>query len=354
MPETPNPKSREPLPPPIAVAKCALDYAELDVTSNFSFLRGASHPDELVYTAAELGYRAIALTDRNTLAGVVRAHSAAKSCGMKLVVGSRVCLSGLELLVWAPDRAAYARLCRLLTFGKRRVAKGEFQLSLEEFIEHSEGLITACDFASVASIAARNGREIASDPGTLSTLRTLRDAFGNRLSLAFSRLYYSDHESVIDPLLRLSRRTGIPLLATNAVHYHDPGRRALQDVLVCIREGCTIQQAGFKLFPNVERYLKSPGQMHRLFADFPQAIRRGIEIAERCEFRLDSLKYEYPHELVPPGQTPRSYLAELTWTGAQQRYPAGIPGRVRSAIEHELRLIAELNYEAYFLTVYDL
>src|SRR6478735_1650351 len=153
MPETPDPKIREPLPPPTHVTKCALAYAELDVTSNFSFLRGASHPDELVYTAAELGYRAIALTDRNTLAGVVRAHAAAKSCGMKLVVGSRVCLSdGPELLVWAPDRVAYARLCRLLTFGKQRVAKGEFQLSLEEFIEHSEGLIAACEFASVASI----------------------------------------------------------------------------------------------------------------------------------------------------------------------------------------------------------
>src|SRR5256714_12574187 len=128
MPETPNPKSREPLPPPSCVTPCALDYAELDVTSNFSFLRGASHPDELVYAAAELGYRAVALIDRNTLAGVVRAHAAAKSCGMKFLVGSRVCLSdGPELLVWAPDRAAYARLCRLLTLGKRRVPKGEFQ-----------------------------------------------------------------------------------------------------------------------------------------------------------------------------------------------------------------------------------
>src|SRR3954454_13294498 len=144
MPETPNPKSREPLPPPTAVATCELDYAELDVTSNFSFLRGASHPDELVYTAAELGYRAIAITDRNTLAGVVRAHVAAKNCGMKLLVGSRVALiDDPELLVWAPDRAAYARLCRLLTLGKQRVAKGEFQLSVEEFIANSDGLIAA-------------------------------------------------------------------------------------------------------------------------------------------------------------------------------------------------------------------
>src|SRR5437764_11400439 len=144
MPETPDPKSREPLPPPTRVTPCALDYAELDVTSNFSFLRGASHPDELVYTAAELGYRAIALTDRNTLAGVVRAHAAAKSCGMKFIVGSRITLSdGPELLVWAPDRSNYARLCRLLTLGKKRVEKGEFQLSLDEFMDHSAGLEVA-------------------------------------------------------------------------------------------------------------------------------------------------------------------------------------------------------------------
>src|SRR3954462_8301421 len=144
MPESTDPKLRQPLPPPTCVAPCELDYAELDVTSNFSFLRGASHPDELVYTAAELGYRAIAITDRNTLAGVVRAHVAAKSCGLKLLVGSRLTLTdGPELLVWAPDRAAYARLCRLLTLGKQRVAKGEFQLSVEEFIVNSEGLIAA-------------------------------------------------------------------------------------------------------------------------------------------------------------------------------------------------------------------
>src|SRR5262245_44202023 len=150
MPETPNPKSRQPLPPPTRVTPCALPYAELDVTSNFSFLRGASHPDELVYTAAELGYRAIAITDRNTLAGAVRAHAAAKSCGMKLLIGSRITLSDvpIELLVWAPDRDAYGRLCRMLTFGKKRVEKGEFQLSLAEFLEHSNGLIAACDFAS--------------------------------------------------------------------------------------------------------------------------------------------------------------------------------------------------------------
>src|SRR5438067_7541717 len=184
MPETPNPKSRQPLAPPTRVAHSGYAYAELDVTSNFSFLRGASHPDELVYTAAELGYRAIALTDRNTLAGMVRAHAAAKSCGMKLIVGSRITLSdGPELLVWAPDRASYGRLCRLLTLGKKRVEKGEFQLTLAEFLEHSEGLIAACDFASLKS---QKAREIAS---------VLRDALGDRLSLVISRDFGSNDES---------------------------------------------------------------------------------------------------------------------------------------------------------------
>src|SRR5438552_742767 len=150
MPETPNPKSRQPLAPPTRVAHSGYAYAELDVTSNFSFLRGASHPDELVYTAAELGYRAIAITDRNTLAGVVRAHAAAKSCGMKLLVGARITLSDApELLVWAPDRASYGRLCRLLTLGKKRVEKGEFQLSLQEFLEQSEGLLVAVNRINV-------------------------------------------------------------------------------------------------------------------------------------------------------------------------------------------------------------
>jgi error-prone DNA polymerase len=355
-----------------------LDYAELEVTSNFSFLRGASHPDELVYTAAELGYRAIALTDRNTLAGVVRAHAAAKSCGMKLIVGSRITLSdGPELLVWAPDRAAYARLCRLLTLGKKRVEKGEFMLSTEEFLQHSEGLEVAAAFAfpppplrgragvgggarmSLGSVASIDFRTFTPPPDPLpqgegEKVFLLREALGKRLSLAISRLFSGDDDSYFRCAVEVSRSTGIPLLATNAVYYHDPNRRPLQDVLVCIREGCTISEAGFKLFPNAERYLKSPEQMHRLFKEFPEAIRRGVEIAERCDFRLDTLQYEYPDELVPEGKTPLEFLAELSWQGAAQRYPDGIPDKVRDAIRYELKLIKELHYEAYFLTVYDL
>jgi error-prone DNA polymerase len=186
------------------------------------------------------------------------------------------------------------------------------------------------------------------------SLRSLRDALGHRLSLAVSCYYGSDDVTYLQQQFNLSRILGIPLLAANDVCYHDPGRRMLHDVLTCVRHGCTIQQAGFKLFPNAERYLKSPAQMHRLFAEYPQAIRRTMEIVERCEFSLDSLRYEYPDELVPAGQTSLKYLTNLAWAGAASRYPGGIPQKIRELIEHELKLIAQLKFEPYFLTVYDL
>jgi error-prone DNA polymerase len=173
------------------------------------------------------------------------------------------------------------------------------------------------------------------------------------LSLVVSRVYGADDESHVARLFELSRYFGIPLLATNGVHYHDPNRRPLQDVLTCVRHGCTIHDAGFKLFPNSERYLKSPEQMHRLFAAQPEALRRSVELAERCNFSMDELKYEYPDELVPEGQTPIEYLSGLTWTGARERYPSGVPDKVRHQLEHELQLIEQLHFEAYFLTVHD-
>ncbi|WP_428938041.1 error-prone DNA polymerase [Fontivita pretiosa] len=346
MPEEPNYKLREPLPPPTCVAACELPYAELEVTSNFSFLRGASHPDELVYQAANLGYRAIAITDHNTLAGVVRAHAAAKQCGLKLLVGARLVFQDHtpDLLVWAPNRAAYGRLCRLLTIGKRRAEKGDCHLFLEDFLEHCEGLLAAACFCPTTD------RNLCPS----GVLHILRETMSDRLSLAVSRLYGADDETHLDRMIRLSRETRIPLLATNGVYYHDPGRRALQDVLTCIRHGCTIHEAGFRLFANGERYLKSPAQMHRLFAEYPAAIDRAIEIAGQCNFSLEQLKYEYPDEVVPAGQTPIQYLSQLAWSGAAERYPDGIPDKVRALIERELKLIEQLRIEAYFLTVYDL
>ncbi len=401
MPEAPNPKLREAPPPALkSVAPSSCAYAELDVKTNFSFLRGASHADELVYRAAELGYRAIGITDINSLAGVVRAHDAAKEVGLKLLVGSRLTFSDApDLLVWASNRAGYARLCRMLTLGKRRTEKGECDLRLEDFLNDNEGLVAAVE--GDQREARREGRKQESGarsqkseeetedcklriancklqieehllspsspfvpqqgPARAGCLRasvpaliSLRSSLGSRLSLIAACSYGSDDSSHLRRLAELSRQCHIPLLATNAVHYHDPSRRRLQDVLTCVRHGCTIDEAGFRLFPNGERYLKSPLQMHRLFADYPQALRRGIEIAEQCDFQLDSLRYEYPDELVPAGKSPIEHLGNLAWAGAAEHYPAGIPQKVRDLLNHELTLIAQLKFEAYFLTVHDL
>jgi len=385
MPETPNPKLRQMPPPSItSTAPSPFAYVELDVKTNFSFLRGASHPDELVYRAAEMGYRAIAVTDFNSLAGAVRMHEAAKEVNLKLLVGARLTFCDApDLLAWAPDRNAYARLCRLLTLGKRRAEKGECELRLCDFLEESDGLLAAVVMdgeearrhGGTEARREKQGTDASSSPSCLSasvspclppaclrasvpqclpSLRLLRDSLGNRLSLAVSCAYGADDETQLRHLLKLSRTFGIPLLATNDVYYHDPGRRMLQDALTCIRHGCTIHEAGFKLFPNGERYLKTPEQMHRLFADCPQAIRRGLEIADQCDFKLDSLRYEYPDELVPAGKSPIDYLAGLTWCGATRRYPRGVPDKVCAQIEHELKLIEQLHFAPYFLTVYDL
>ncbi|MDB5302409.1 MAG: error-prone polymerase, partial [Phycisphaerales bacterium] len=344
MPEAANPKLR--------VASTVLSvppamngpaYAELCVTSNFSFLRGASHPDELVVRAAELGYRAIGITDRNSFAGAVRMHAAAKEVGIKLVVGVRLTFAQHpDLLVWPQNRGAYGRLCKLLTAGKRRTTKGNCELGVYEFLEESAGVHAA--FVPPEVLTEECSRN----------LRTLKDALGARLSLAASCTYESDNCVRLGELLALSRSYGVPLLATNDAHYHVPERRALQDVLSCIRLGCSIHDAGLNLFQNGERYLKPPSPMHALFAQHPEAIRRGIEIADECSFNLQELRYEYPRELSPAGKSPLEYLAELAWSGANERYPDGIPEKVHALLERELRLIGELSIEPYFLTVYDI
>src|SRR5438105_1252199 len=264
MPEFAVPKLRHPPPPPSTTALEPQDvgqYAEFDVVSNFSFLRGASHPDELIYRATELGYKAIAITDHNSLAGIVRAFDACKQVieqggrPPKLIIGARLTFTDgtPDLLVHVMDRAGYARLCRLLTIGKRRTEKGQCSLTLADFAQHNEGLLAA----------------IASDPFNLkSEISNLREILGDRLSLASNCLHGPDDVARLEELNEISRRYHIPILATNNVHYHLPQRRALQDVLVCIRHICTIAEAGYRLFPNAERYLKSPGQMRRLFVNY--------------------------------------------------------------------------------------
>ncbi len=317
-------------------------YAELQVTSNYSILRGASHPEELVRQAHALGHRALALADRNTLAGVVRAHRQAKELGFQLIVGSRLDLvSGQSLLCFPVDRAAYGRLCRLLTRGKRRAAKAQCHLTYADLVEFGEGQIV---------IALPPDKP---DAAFAPFLDRLKADFAD-VYLAAQHLYRGDDAKRLHRLAALAARKGMPLVATNDVLYHRPQRRPLQDVVTCIREGCTIADAGFRLAPNDERHLKPPEEMARLFRGHDEAVARTVEIATRCQFSLDELRYEYPDEALPDGTPPQAALEKLAWEGATARYPSGIPEKVRHLIERELQLVAELGYAPYFLTVYDI
>jgi error-prone DNA polymerase len=348
-------------------------YAELQVTTNFSFLRGAAHPAELVLTAAALGHGAIAIADHNSLAGVVRAHQAAKEVDIRLVIGCRLDLGdGPSLLAFPQDRDAYGRLTRLLTLGKRRAAKGECRLGYADVAAHGEGQIVvlppseATPADELLSFAAR----IAAD-------------FPGRGYLAAHHLYRGDDARRLAHLAALAEAVGLPLVATNDVLYHVPERRPLQDVLTCIRAGCTIEEAGFRLAANAERHLKSPAEMARLFRGYEDAVARSLEIARRCRFSLDELRYEYPDETAADGRTPQQRLADLAWEGAAERFAPkssapttepsppiggrgendewaaacglpGIPDKIRDLIAHELQLIERLDYARYFLTVHDI
>jgi error-prone DNA polymerase len=338
-------------------------YAELEVTSNYTFLTGASYPEEYATRAAQLGHRAIAITDTNTLAGIVRAYVAAKQAGIQLVVGARLTFTDapdLSTLVYPTDRNAYARLCRLLTLGKRRAAKGECSLTVPDLLEHSDGLLAVAVLHTPTLPMPSPQRPTSgsdnSHQSILHTLQELRHTFNaDRLSLALSRQYRADDEEQLAHRAGLAKDLNIPLLATNAAHAHTHDRRPLQDVLTCIRHGCTIAEAGFRLHQNAERHLKPPSEMARLFAAFPGAVVRTVQIAERTAgFSLDQLKYEYPEEVVPAGKSAMQHLTDLTWEGAARRYPQGVPEKVRAQILHELRLIDDLNYPAYFLTVHEI
>jgi error-prone DNA polymerase len=342
-------------------------YAELHAKSNFSFLEGASHPEELVERAAELGYAALAVTDRNSLAGVVRAHGAAKPLGFKFIIGAEITpaarspLSEADdapaadapaVILWPTDRAAYGRLARLITRGRRRAEKGACRLTLEDIAAHSEGLI--------AGVCGREGGNAQNTEYSVRStqystfLHSYRDIFPNRCYLLAELHHRGNDQERLDLLAALACETGVPLTAAGDVHFHVPQRQPLSDVLCAVRHGCTVAKAGERLFPNAQRYLRSPAEMATLFARYPEALERTLEIAGQITFSLDELRYEYPEELAPAGQTPMEYLTRLTWEGAENRYPAGLPDKVRRLIEHELHLIAELRYEAYFLTVWDL
>jgi error-prone DNA polymerase len=327
-------------------------FAELHCKTNFSFLEGASHPDELVHRAVELGLDALAITDKNSLAGVVRAHVAAKEVGLRLLIGAEITLLDAPAVVLlATGRAAYGRLCRLITLGRRRAAKGQCRITFDDLAQHSEGLIAA---VLPTHAQSASNPPCSHESSRLNSIARFRDAFADRCYLLAELHLGPNDERHLEHLIELAHAAGVPLVAANDVHYHEPGRKTLQDVLVCVRHGCTVSQAGDRLFPNAERRLKSAAQMAELFARVPDALDRTIEIARRCRFSLDELRYEYPEELCPAGETPLSFLTRLTWEGARRHYSQGVPDKVRRLIEHELALIAELGYEAYFLTVWDL
>ncbi len=392
-------------------------YAELQVQTNFSFLRGGSHAHELIERARELGLKAIAVCDRNTLAGVVRAHTAAEEAGLQLVIGARLDLeNGPSLLAFPKDRAAYGRLSRLLSIGQGRSAKGACRLYLEDVAALGEGQVfvvlapeawcwrkeverrggdglyrrdekdEACRDHRVAGgakviafpprdgaggaagagaplgrsgdaigWACRSGDKSDTPKGFEGELVRVRDVLGaGRLYLALSHLYRGDDRARIEALAQMADRAGIGIVATNDVLYHTPERRPLQDVLTCIREKTTIDSAGQLLDANGERHLKAPAEMARLFQGYEEALDNTLEIAAACQFKLSELAYEYPEEPVPPGETPQSQLEKLTWQGAAWRFPDGAPEKVRAAIERELAIIGELAYAPYFLTVHDI
>lgn len=314
-------------------------YAELQVTSHFSFLRGASSCEELFATAAAMGVEALGIADRNSLAGIVRAHEAAKTTGIRLVVGCRLDLSdGMSALVYPTDRPAYSRLCRLLSLGKKRAGKGKCDLAWPDLAAYGEGLIAILV------------PDTADDECALH-LRRLREAFGDRAYLALSLRRRPNDQLRLHELANLAAQMRVTTVVTNDVLFHEPGRRILQDVVTCIRHGVTIDELGDRRERHADRHLKPPEEMHRLFARYPEALARTREIVERCRFSLDELAYQYPEERADPALNPQQTLEKLTWEGAAARYPEGLPDDVRSTLDHELPQIEKLHYAPYFLTV---
>lgn len=315
-----------------------MSYVELQLKTNFSFLHGASHPEELMEQAARLGYKALGVCDYNTLAGVVRADVTAKKFGITPVIGSELKLHEhsplpYTLICYPQSRQGYASLSRLLTKGRSRAAKGECLLYLEDILS---------DIRECSVIVS----------GECKDLLVLREHFGrDNLSVAVSNTYISS----IEAQLSQARKAFLPIVATNNVLFHTPQRKPLHDIVTCIREGETIDRIGYRLEQNAERYLKPPDEISRIFRHYPEAIRRSCYITEQCSgFSLSQLRYEYPKEVCPEGLSPVQYLKQLTWQGARERYPRGVPEKVVRQLEHECRLIEELNYAKYFLTVYDI
>lgn len=326
-----------------------MGYSELQVTSNFSFLRGASHAHELVNQAEIFGYKKIAVTDRNTLAGIVRVHAACREKNVKLIPACRLdLLDGPSLLAYPTDKEAYGRLSALLTLGNLRTEKGSCHISRADVYAHSKGMI----FTMV--MPGQLNRRFEYEAGFISAVGQYKEALGTQLYLGATRTYQGNDDKLIFRTSQLSDFYGIPVVATNDVHYHDPSRRELQDVLTCVREKCTIQEAGFRLHQNAERYMKEVVEMERLFRKYPEAIKNTMVISEACNFSLDELKYVYPEEINQSGRSPLEELEYLTWKGAHEFYGEMIPEKVVSMIHHEMAFVKQMDYANYFLFVEDI
>ncbi|MBI2753001.1 MAG: error-prone DNA polymerase [Betaproteobacteria bacterium] len=313
-------------------------YAELHCLSNFTFLRGASHPEELVGRAAALGYSALALTDECSLAGAVRAHVAAKEHGLKLIVGTEIALEdGLKLVLLAADRRSYGAISSLITAGRRRGQKGTYVLSRADLEE-------LCGEGALVLL-------VPGDHPDLEQASWIGERFPRRAWIAAELLCGPNDRARLDGLRGLSAVSGLPLAAAGDVHMHVRSRRRLQDALTAIRLGTPVARCGRNLLPNGERHLRLRARLAQLYP--PELLAETVRIAQRCDFSLDELRYEYPQELVPAGETPASWLAKLTDEGLAWRFPQGVPQKVRELVGHELALIADLGYEAFFLTVHD-
>lgn len=326
-----------------------MEYTELQITSNFSFLRGASHPEELIIEAAKLGYRSIAITDRNTLAGIVRAHAAAQKYPIRLIPACRLdLLDGPSILVYPVTLTGYAQLSNLLTFGNRRTEKGKCELysrDVHAYIKESKVIVVPPDTLNTYFDFENDFKE---------AVHRYKEAFGDHLYIGSSRYYAGDDFKYLHRLQQLASTLGAPMVATNDVHYHNPARRELQDIICCIREKCTIHNAGYHLHFNAERYLKPIKEMMRLYRQYPDAIERTQEIETACQFSLNELKYRYPREITTDGRSPQEELTQLAWEGAKQMYGEIIPEKIAYNIGYELAFMESMNYAEYFLTVYDI
>jgi error-prone DNA polymerase len=316
-----------------------MSYAELQCASHFSFLRGASSCEELFAQAAVNGLSALAITDRNSLAGIVRAHEAARTTGVRLIVGCRLELTdGATVLVYPIDRPGYGRLCRLLSLGKKRGGKANCLIGWDDLAAFADGLIAVL-------VPER------ADARCVGDLDRLAARFPGRAYCALTLRRRPRDQLRLHKLGNMAAAARVPTVVTGDVLYHHPHRRVLQEVVTCVREGCTIDELGDRKERFADRHLQPAAEMERLYGRYPEALARTREIADRCRFNLEELAYQYPDETTIPGLTPQEALARLTWEGAAERYPEGVPDKVARLLRHELKLIAELAYAPYFLTV---